>query len=153
MDPGPGLLVACVGRTFLGDDPFGSAVSARLSERVLPDGVEVAEFGIRGLDLVYSLGEGYGAAIFVAGGGLDPLRVLDLARAMGPAPRRVSVVACEPQSPLQEAADRIVERVEALAEELVGELGAVNGYRGFRVNSMGIRQPWRRVSPTFSSSW
>jgi hypothetical protein len=150
---GPRLLVACVGMAFLGDDAFGSAVSARLSERVLPDAVEVAEFGIRGLDLVYSLGEGYEAAIFLAGGGLDPLRVLDLARAMGPAPRRVAVVACAPQAPLQEAAERVVERVETLAEELAGELGPVNGYRGFRVNSMGIRQPWRRVSPTYSSSW
>jgi hydrogenase maturation protease len=59
------ILVAGIGNVFLGDDGFGVEVIAGLAGRPLPDGVEVADFGIRGLDLAYSLMEGYDAAILV----------------------------------------------------------------------------------------
>ena len=55
-EPGPGrTLVAGVGNVFLGDDAFGVEVVRLLAQRPLPDGVEVADFGIRGVHLVYEL--------------------------------------------------------------------------------------------------
>jgi hydrogenase maturation protease len=61
----PRVLVACIGNVFLGDDGFGVEVAARLSRRSLPDGVEVADFGIRGFDLAYALMDGYDFAVLV----------------------------------------------------------------------------------------
>jgi hydrogenase maturation protease len=54
---GPRTLVACVGNVFLGDDGFGVEVARRLSAHPLPDGVRVADFGIRGVHLAYELAE------------------------------------------------------------------------------------------------
>ena len=94
----------------------------------LPDGVQVVDFGIRGLDLAYALLDDREATILVdampRGGapgtlyviepepveaanlaadepaieahGMDPVRVLRMAAAMGGQPRRVLVVGCEP---------------------------------------------------------
>ncbi len=59
------VLVAGVGNVFLGDDAFGVEVAQRLSQRALPQGVQVVDFGIRALDLGYALQDGYGAAILV----------------------------------------------------------------------------------------
>jgi hydrogenase maturation protease len=58
------LLIAGVGNLFLGDDGFGPAVAHRLASRLLPNGVEVRDFGIRGFDLAYAL-EQCAAAILV----------------------------------------------------------------------------------------
>ncbi len=49
------VLVAGVGNVFFGDDGFGVAVARRLSEEPLPPGVEVEDFGIRGIHLAYRL--------------------------------------------------------------------------------------------------
>jgi hydrogenase maturation protease len=51
----PSVLIAGIGNIFLGDDAFGVEVARRLSARVLPGGVRVADFGIRGLDLTYAM--------------------------------------------------------------------------------------------------
>ena len=51
----PSVLIAGIGNIFLGDDAFGVEVARRLSARVLPHGVRVADFGIRGLDLTYAM--------------------------------------------------------------------------------------------------
>ena len=59
------ILVAGIGNIFLGDDGFGVAVAQRMMRRQLPDGVTVADFGIRGLDLTYALLDGYAAAILI----------------------------------------------------------------------------------------
>jgi hydrogenase maturation protease len=59
------LLVAGIGNVFLGDDGFGVEVVARLARRPLPEGVEVADFGIRGFDLAYALMESYEYAVLV----------------------------------------------------------------------------------------
>ncbi|HEY4026326.1 MAG TPA: hydrogenase maturation protease [Candidatus Dormibacteraeota bacterium] len=59
------VLVAGIGNVFLGDDGFGVEVVAELAKRQQPDGVEVADFGIRGFDLAYSLMDGYDAAVLV----------------------------------------------------------------------------------------
>jgi hydrogenase maturation protease len=49
------ILVAGVGNLFLGDDAFGAEVARLLAGRPLPAGVEVGDFGIRGVHLVYEL--------------------------------------------------------------------------------------------------
>ena len=51
----PKILVAAVGNIFLGDDAFGVEVAKRLSQRALPEGVKVVDFGIRSYDLAYAL--------------------------------------------------------------------------------------------------
>ncbi len=117
------VLVAGIGNIFLGDDGFGTAVAQRLATVELPQGVEVADFGIRGTDLAYALGQPYDAAILidtVARGGcpgrlfvmepdvgkdaaaswdshrMDPVAVLKLARRLGGLPPQIYLVGCEP---------------------------------------------------------
>ena len=53
--PAVRVLVAGIGNVFLGDDGFGVALAGRLARRELPAGVEVVDFGIRGMDLAYAL--------------------------------------------------------------------------------------------------
>jgi hydrogenase maturation protease len=133
------VLVAGIGNIFFGDDGFGVAVAAELQKRELPRGVDVVDFGIRGMDLVFALGEGYDLALFVDAvprgeepgtvflieprlaesdepvmldaHGMDPVRVLSLAGQLGPVPERILVVGCEPLT-----------GASSEDEELVGEL-------------------------------
>jgi hydrogenase maturation protease len=118
------VLVAGIGNVFLGDDGFGVEVVKRLAGRELPAGVEVKDFGIRGMDLAYALQDDYELVVFVdatpRGGepgtvyliepeieddgevtldthGMDPVKVLKLSRALGAKPTRTLVVGCEPQ--------------------------------------------------------
>jgi hydrogenase maturation protease len=58
-------LVAGIGNIFCRDDGFGVEVANRLANRPLPDGVRVADFGIRGVHLAYELLEGYHALVLV----------------------------------------------------------------------------------------
>ena len=119
------ILVAGIGNVFLGDDGFGVEVVKRLAELELPDGVEVADFGIRGMDLIYALHDDYEVVIFVDATprgeepgtvyllepeieddgevvldthGMDPVTVIKFARTLGPTPPRTLVVGCEPQA-------------------------------------------------------
>jgi hydrogenase maturation protease len=63
---GKRTLVAGVGNIFFGDDGFGGEVVQRLLRVGLPAGVEVADFGIRGLHLAYELVDGrFDSAILV----------------------------------------------------------------------------------------
>ncbi len=118
------ILVAGVGNVFLGDDGFGVEVVRRLAGRKLPEGVEVVDFGIRGMDLAYALQRDYEVVIFVDATprgeepgtvyliepeieedgevsldthGMDPVKVIKLSRALGARPTRTLVVGCEPQ--------------------------------------------------------
>ena len=59
------ILVAGIGNIFLGDDAFGCEVAAELAKRVLPDGVNVRDFGIRSFDLAYAIMEDYDAVILI----------------------------------------------------------------------------------------
>ncbi|MGH8274638.1 MAG: hydrogenase maturation protease [Gammaproteobacteria bacterium] len=59
------VLVAGIGNIFMGDDGFGCEVAQRLTRATLPDGVDVVDFGIRGMDLSYALTEGYDMAVLV----------------------------------------------------------------------------------------
>jgi hydrogenase maturation protease len=118
------ILVAGIGNIFLGDDGFGVEVIRRLAGRELPEGVEVVDFGIRGLDLAYALQRDYDLVVFVDATprgqepgtvyliepeieddgevsldthGMDPVKVIKLSRALGARPTRTLVVGCEPQ--------------------------------------------------------
>ena len=57
------VLVAGIGNMFLGDDGFGVAVARPARAARAAAGVEVVDFGIRGMDLAYALGEGWDAAL------------------------------------------------------------------------------------------
>src|SRR5580704_14167575 len=59
------VLIAVIGNIFFGDDAFGSEVARRLIDQPWPAGVRVVDFGIRGLDLVYALLDGYKTVILI----------------------------------------------------------------------------------------
>jgi hydrogenase maturation protease len=59
------VLVAGIGNIFLGDDGFGVEVVSRMSGRARPEGVSVADYGIRGVHLAYELLDGYDALILI----------------------------------------------------------------------------------------
>jgi hydrogenase maturation protease len=121
------ILVAGIGNIFLGDDGFGSEVARRLIQRPASPEVRVADFGIRGLDLAFTLVDGWDTTIIVdampRGGepgsiyviepdlstidgdcvaleahAMDPMRVLALARSMGAELKNILIVGCEPET-------------------------------------------------------
>ena len=59
------ILIACIGNIFLGDDGFGVEVARRLLNRQYPEGVQVRDFGIRGMDLAYTLLDDYDSLVLV----------------------------------------------------------------------------------------
>jgi hydrogenase maturation protease len=139
------VLVAGIGNVFLGDDGFGCAVAAALADTPLADGVEVADFGVRGMDLAYALRD-YDAAVLVDAAplgeapgtlsvlepqlddgeaeiethGMDPVRVLRLARELEGLPARTLVVACEPYAIPDPDSDDIVAKLSGPVEAAVG---------------------------------
>ncbi len=146
-----GVLVAGVGNIFLGDDGFGVEVARRLTDRTLPDGARVADFGTLGLHLAYQLLDGYDTLILIdtmargkAPGtlyvfepdpadvgsesvdahGLDPAAVLSMVRLLGGTIGRTIVVGCEPAE--------IVERIGLSAR---------------------WRSRWKRRSSSCAGSW
>jgi hydrogenase maturation protease len=142
------ILVAGIGNVFLGDDGFGVALADRLARRALPDGVEVVDYGIRGMDLAYALHDGWDAVLLldaaprgrppgtlyviepdlgdldrlgraVDAHGMDPVMVLGLAQTLGGALPRVLVVGCEPQSVMRGDEEDVV---AAISEPVRGAL-------------------------------
>jgi hydrogenase maturation protease len=157
--PARRVLVAGIGNVFLGDDGFGVALADRLVRHELPAGVDVVDYGIRGMDLVYAMQRDYDAVVLLdavpRGGtpgtlyviepeldvgevaldthGMDPVKVLATARALGAVPPRTLVVGCEPQTrmsendedllvalsePVRAALDPALELVQSLLAEL-----------------------------------
>ena len=155
-----GILIAGIGNLLRGDDGFGCEVARRLAQRPQREGVTVIDFGIRGFDLTYALLEPWQAVILVdatprgrapgtlyvleptiAGGdggalaethGMNPLRVLAVARSMGGVIERLRVVGCEPQTlgdedePSMELSAPVAAAVEP-ALQLIDELLATFG--------------------------
>ena len=78
------ILVAGIGNAWLADDGFGGEVAKRLSERELPEGAVVLDFGTGGLDLAYEVMRGYDALVLVdisrQGGEPGTLYVMEAAR-------------------------------------------------------------------------
>jgi hydrogenase maturation protease len=133
------VLVAGIGNVFLGDDGFGVALADRLARRELPAGVDVRDFGIRGMDLAFAMQDGYDAVVLLdatprgqAPGtlyvievdhsqgeptldthGMDPVKVLGLVRTLGASPPRTFVVGCEPQTHMTGEEEEIVARLSA----------------------------------------
>ena len=118
-------LVAGVGNVFQRDDAFGVEVIRLLEGRPRPAGVKVADFGIRGVHLVYELLDGCDLFVLVDAAqrgcapgtvtvlevepdqapspagvmdahGLAPDQVFAMLASMGSRPGRSLVVACEP---------------------------------------------------------
>jgi hydrogenase maturation protease len=156
---GPRVLVAGIGNVFLGDDGWGVALAGRIATRQLPPGVDVADFGIRGMDLAFAMAD-YDAVVLLdatprgepAGTlyvieadpgqgetsldahGMDPVRVLALARTLGDGPvPRTFVVGCEPRTHMTAEDEHIVaeltepvraalEPAVALVEDLLADL-------------------------------
>ena len=147
----PTVLVAGVGNMFLGDDGFGVEVVRRLADRPLRPGVTVKDFGIRGFDLAFSLVDGADLTILVdataRGGrpgtlytiepdlpaagddepqslathGMDPVKVLRMAQALGGRLGRIVLVGCEPETfgPEHEGHMGLSAPVEAAVAEAV----------------------------------
>jgi len=59
------ILVAGIGNAWMKDDGFGSEVVKLLSQRTMPDGVSVVDFGTGGLDLAYEVMRGYDGLVLV----------------------------------------------------------------------------------------
>jgi len=60
------VLIAGIGNIFHGDDAFGvEAIRHLLARYEVPDEVRVEDFGIRGYDLAYAIGDGYEAIFLV----------------------------------------------------------------------------------------
>lgn len=118
-----GILIAGVGNIFLSDDGFGVAVAGRLQGEPMPDGVKLADFGIRAVHLAYELLNGYDGLILIdavsrgeapgtvyviepdLGGEADaamdahsmsPDTVFSLLKGLGAEVKQVYVVGCEP---------------------------------------------------------
>lgn len=119
------VLVAGVGNIFMSDDGFGVEVVRRLAGHPMPEGVTVADYGIRGIHLAYELLEGYDRLILIdaisRGGrpgtvevlvpddipatgaipdahGMDPLAVFGYLASIGGDPVPTVIVGCEPAS-------------------------------------------------------
>jgi hydrogenase maturation protease len=142
------ILVAGIGNVFLGDDGFGVEVARRLAGVALPGGVDVGDFGIRGIHLAYELSD-YDVTIlvdatprgeppgtiyaleleegqpqpFVDAHGMTPDTVLDLVGVVGGQMGRVLLVGCEPAdvSPGMELSPPVTAAIEP-AVRLVREL-------------------------------
>jgi len=117
------ILVAGVGNIFLGDDGFGVEVARRLVDERFPEGVDVADFGIRGVHLAYQLLEGY-----------DTLILIDAA-ARGEAPGTIFVLEPDFERPenlertesgfLMDAHSMDPEMVLGMLKDLGGKVGRV----------------------------
>jgi hydrogenase maturation protease len=136
-NPRPRILVAGIGNVFLGDDGFGVALADRLARRTQPAGVEIADFGIRGIDLAFAMQDGYDVVVLLDATprgeppgtlyvieveddeddsgevaldthGMDPVKVISLVRAFGGSPPRTFVVGCEPATRLTSQDEEIV---------------------------------------------
>jgi hydrogenase maturation protease len=120
------VLVAGIGNVFMGDDAFGVEVVRELVRRPPLPCVTVRDFGIRGLDLAYTIADGFDALLLVdtvqrghspgtlsviepdfapteptpellgPSHGVDPCRVFELVRALGGSLPTTRLVGCEP---------------------------------------------------------
>lgn len=115
-------LIAGLGNIFEGDDGFGVEVVRRLTATDWPGGVELRDFGIRGVHLAYQLLEPYDLVVIV-----DAVQ-------RGDAPGTVYVIEHGPDdtlaepaddAPLMDAHDLAPDGVLALVPRLGGTLGTV----------------------------
>ena len=145
------VMVAGVGNIFLADDGFGVEVARRLGGETFPSGVEVEDYGIRGMHLAFQLLEGYDTLILIDAvqrgdrpgtiyviepdlerepvnpatdaHTMNPEAVLATLAALGGRVRRVLVVGCEPAELVERIGlSEVVSRAIDDAMSLVREL-------------------------------
>ena len=109
-------LVAGVGNIFQRDDAFGVEVVRLLARRPVPDGVEVADFGIRGVHLDYELLNG-----------CDLFVLVDAAQ-RGCRPGTITVLEVEPaevaaSAPVMDAHDLTPDAIFAMLTSMGGHPG------------------------------
>jgi hydrogenase maturation protease len=118
------ILVAGIGNIFLGDDAFGVEVARRLDRSTLPDIVDVADYGIRGVHLAYELLDGRHDVLVLVdaiGLGAEPpgtLAVLDVSAAATPDPDELAEPAERIDAPAVDAHGMSPDAVLALLRGL-----------------------------------
>ena len=164
----PRILVAGIGNVFLGDDGFGVALADRLSRRELPPGVEVVDFGIRGMDLAFAMQEAYDAVVLLDATprgerpgtlyvievdsddhaeatldthGMDPARVIGLLRALGGTPPHTFVVGCEPRTRMSGDDEEVIAQLsEPVRAALDQAVALVESLLGGLISDKGERE-------------
>ena len=136
------ILVAGVGNVFLRDDAFGVEVVKLLAERPQPPGVQIKDYGIRGVHLVYELLDGY------------DLFVLVDAAPRGEVPGTVSVLEVELPSP---EAQPVIDAHSLTPDAIFGLLSSLGGQTGRNLvvacepaevdAGMGLTDPVREALP------
>ncbi len=136
------ILVAGVGNVFLRDDAFGVEVVRLLAERPQPPGVQIRDYGIRGVHLVYELLNGY------------DLFVLVDAAPRGEAPGTVTVLEVELPSP---DAQPVIDAHSLTPDAIFGLLSSLGGHPGRSLvvacepaevdAGMGLSDPVRAALP------
>ncbi len=58
-------LIAGFGNIFFKDDAYGNEVARLLASQPLPEGVQVRDFGIRGMHVAFEMLDGYDLVIFI----------------------------------------------------------------------------------------
>ena len=118
-------LVAGVGNVFLGDDGFGVEVARLLAQRPQPDGVEIADFGIRGVHLVYELLDGCDLFVLVdaAPRGLEPGTVTVLEVEPDDAAPGAPAAAAAPGAPVMDAHGLAPDDIFAMLATMGGRPG------------------------------
>ena len=105
------VLIAGIGNVFLGDDGFGVEVAWKLAGRPLPDGVVVADVGVRALHLAFQL--------------LDKPDVLLVIDAVDRGERPGTLFVIEPR--IEPAAGRVADAHSMNLETVVAALRGLGG--------------------------
>ena len=139
------ILVAGVGNVFLRDDAFGVEVVRLLAERQQPPGVQIRDFGIRGVHLAYELLNGY------------DLFVLVDAAPRGEVPGTVSVLEVDMPGPEDPQAQPVIDAHSLTPDAIFGLLSSLGGRPGRSLvvacepaevdPGMGLSDPVREALP------
>jgi hydrogenase maturation protease len=139
------ILVAGVGNVFLRDDAFGVEVVQLLAERPQPPGVQIRDYGIRGVHLVYELLNGY------------DLFVLVDAAPRGEVPGTVTVLEVDLPGPGDPAAPPLIDAHSLTPDAIFGLLSSLGGHPGRSLvvacepaevdAGMGLSEPVRAALP------
>ena len=136
------ILVAGVGNVFLRDDAFGVEVVRLLAGRPQPPGVQIRDYGIRGVHLAYELLTGY------------DLFVLVDAAPRGEAPGTVAVLEVDLPRP---DAQPVIDAHSLTPDAIFGLLSTLGGHPGRSLvvacepaevdAGMGLSDPVREALP------
>jgi hydrogenase maturation protease len=147
------ILIACIGNIFFGDDGFGVEVAQRLMSRKTrpyPEGVQVVDFGIRGIELAYTLLDEYDTLVLVdavpRGGSPGTVYLIEpdlsgISPAQGVEAGRVAVDS-HSMDPLKVLAFARTLGARSIRTLLVGcEPATIGGGERFEEMQMGLSEP------------